>query len=108
MNNTIEKKVNLLKKANIYFDGKVTSRSYTDSKGVIKTLGIMLPGEYIFDTKATERVEIISGKVEVLLAQGNSNWEIFETNSTFEVPANSSFQIKAKEITDYCCTYLND
>jgi len=104
--NIIEKNVDLLKKANIYFDGKVTSRNYTDSNGVIKSLGIMLPGEYTFNTKAPEKMEIISGKVEVLLEGMGSNREIFESGSIFEVPANSSFEIKVEEITDYCCTYL--
>lgn len=102
----IEKNVDLLKKANIYFDGKVTSRNYTDSEGVIKSLGIMLPGEYTFNTKAPEKMEIISGKVEVLLAGMESNWETYEGGDVFEVPANSSFEIKVDDITDYCCTYL--
>ena len=106
--NIIEEKVDLLKKANIYFDGKVTSRNYTDSNGVIKSLGIMLPGEYKFGTKAAEHMEIISGKVEVLFAGAESNWETFHGGSSFEVPANSSFEIKVEEITDYCCTYLNE
>ena len=33
------------KKANIYFDGKVTSRTLRFEDGSIKTLGIMLPGD---------------------------------------------------------------
>jgi len=104
----IEKNVDLLKKANIYFDGKVTSRNYTDNQGVVKSLGIMLPGEYTFGTKAAENMEIISGKVEVLFAGMESNWETFKGGESFDVPANSSFEIKVEEITDYCCTYLND
>jgi hypothetical protein len=102
----IEKDVDLLKKANIYYDGRVTSRNYTDKNGVVKSLGIMLPGEYIFNTKAAEKMEIISGKLEVLLAGMDSNWETFSMGSEFEVPANSSFEVKVDEITDYCCTYL--
>lgn len=105
MSDIIEKSVDLLKKANVYFDGRVTSRNYTDSQGVIKSLGIMLPGEYTFGTKAPEKMEIISGKVEVLFAGLESNWETFKDGDTFEVPGNSSFEIKVDEITDYCCTY---
>lgn len=104
----IEKDVDLLKKANIYFDGKVTSRNYTDKNGVVRSLGIMLPGEYTFGTKAAENMEIISGKVEVLFAGLDSNWETFKGGDSFDVPANSSFEIKVDEITDYCCTYLNE
>ncbi len=106
MEHLIEKNVDLLKKANIYFDGRVTSRNYTDNEGVIKSLGVMLPGEYTFGTKAAEKMEIISGKVEVLFAGGESNWERFQEGDTFEVPANSSFEIKVEEITDYLCTYM--
>lgn len=106
MENIIEKNVDLLKKANIYFDGKVTSRNYTDSNGVIKSLGVMLPGEYTFGTKAPEKMEIISGDVEVLFAGMDSNWESFKAGDTFEVPGNSSFEIKVNEITDYCCIYF--
>lgn len=106
MSDIIEKNVDLLKKANVYFDGRVTSRNYTDSQGVIKSLGIMLPGEYTFSTKAAENMEIISGKVEVLFAGLESNSETFQGGESFDVPANSSFEIKVDEITDYCCTYL--
>jgi len=105
MEHLIEKNVDLLKKANIYFDGRVTSRNYTDSEGTIKSLGVMLPGEYTFNTKAAEKMEIISGKVEVLFSGMESNWETFKADGVFEVPANSSFEIKVEEITDYCCTY---
>ena len=107
MSDIIEKNVDLLKKANIYFDGRVTSRNYTDSQGVIKSLGVMLPGEYTFGTKAPEKMEIISGQVEVLFSGMDSNWEKFEGGDSFEVPGNSSFEIKVDTITDYCCTYMS-
>ena len=38
------KNVTVVKKANIYFDGKVTSRTVIFQDGTRKTLGIMLPG----------------------------------------------------------------
>ena len=98
------KNVELTKKANIYFDGKVTSRSFIDENGVKKSLGIMMPGEYTFGTNEAEHMEIISGTVEVLI--GDSNWETIEAGGYFEVPANSSFEIKVLDITAYCCTYI--
>lgn len=101
----IIKNVDLTKKANIYFEGKVTSRSYVEN-GVSKSLGIMMPGEYTFGTQKAEHMEIISGKVEILLA-GDSNWETINGGEYFEVPADSSFDIKVLEITDYCCTYVD-
>ena len=44
--------VAVIKKANVYFDGKVTSRTVVFADGSKKTLGIMLPGEYTFNTDA--------------------------------------------------------
>jgi len=38
--------VAIVKKANIYYDGKVTSRTIEFEDGSVKSLGIMLPGEY--------------------------------------------------------------
>ena len=42
------------KAANIYFDGKVTSRKITFADGSFKTLGIMMPGDYKFATAEKE------------------------------------------------------
>ena len=61
------KGVTVVKKANIYFDGKVTSRTVIFADGSKKTLGIMLPGEYEFSTGKKELMEIMSGEMEVLL-----------------------------------------
>jgi hypothetical protein len=47
--------------ANIYFDGAVTSRGITLADGSVKTLGVMLPGEYEFGTEVAELMEISSG-----------------------------------------------
>lgn len=93
------------KKANIYFDGKVTSRTLRFEDGSMKTLGIMLPGEYTFNTGDKEIMEIMSGEMEVQLP-GNDSWISITGPQSFEVPANSSFNVKAKTISDYCCSYL--
>ena len=63
------KDVTIIKKANIYFDGKVTSRSIIFPDGSRKTLGIMLPGNYEFNTDEKEIMEIISGDLEVSLPE---------------------------------------
>ncbi|MFW0701520.1 pyrimidine/purine nucleoside phosphorylase [Aliarcobacter butzleri] len=99
------KNVELVKKANIYFDGKVTSRTFIESNGEKKTLGIMMIGEYTFGTNEAELMEIITGEVEVKLKDTNE-WKIYGANTSFSVPANSSFDIKVKTITDYCCSYI--
>ena len=97
--------VTVIKKANIYFDGKVTSRTVKFGDGTYKTLGIMAPGEYEFGTEAPELMEIMEGDVEVLLPR-SSTWQQVRSGGNFEVPGNASFQIRVKTMTDYCCSYL--
>jgi uncharacterized protein YaiE (UPF0345 family) len=48
------KNVELVKKANIYFGGNVTSRTFIEPNGDKKTLGIMMVGEYTFGTNEAE------------------------------------------------------
>ncbi len=98
--------VTVMKKASIYFDGNVTSRTVKFDNGTYKTLGIMLPGEYEFGTEAPEIMEILEGDLEVLLPR-SSDWKQVKGGERFEVPANSSFVVRVKNITDYCCSYLN-
>ncbi|MEE8379853.1 MAG: pyrimidine/purine nucleoside phosphorylase, partial [Gammaproteobacteria bacterium] len=42
--------VNITKKANVYFNGGVTSRTISFENCDSKTLGMMQPGEYVFNT----------------------------------------------------------
>ena len=90
---------------NSYFDGAVTSRTLNFPDGSKKTLGFMLPGEYEFGTAAAELMEITSGDLDVKLP-GSDVWVSVKGGESFDVPANSKFQVKVKTITDYCCTYL--
>jgi purine/pyrimidine-nucleoside phosphorylase len=98
--------VTINSKANIYFDGKVTSRTVIFPDGTRKTLGIMLPGEYEFSTSQKEEMDIQSGVLEYKL-QGQE-WESIENNGVFYVPANESFLLKVHSVVDYCCSYLSE
>jgi uncharacterized protein YaiE (UPF0345 family) len=91
--------------ANIYFDGQVTSRKVTFADASVKTLGIMMPGEYTFSTVEEELMEIQQGNVSVLLPDSNT-WQTFTANQAFGVPANSSFKIRVITLADYCCSYI--
>lgn len=97
--------VTLVKAANMYFDGKVTSRTVLFADGTKKTLGIMMPGEYEFGTAEKELMEIIAGDLEVLLPESES-WISVKGGESFNVPGNAKFQVKVNSITDYCCSYL--
>ena len=94
----------IVKAANIYYDGKVTSRTVNLSDGTTQSLGIMLPGEYTFGTSQAEIMEMLSGELDIKLP--GEEWKTLNTPETFNVPANSSFDLKIKTVTDYCCSYI--
>ena len=93
--------VSVTREANIYFDGKVTSRVVHFADGSIKTLGIMLPGEY----EAKELMEILSGDMDIQLP--GEDWLSITGGESFEVPGNSSFKLVIKSVVDYCCSYFD-
>lgn len=97
--------VSVVKKANIYFDGKVTSRTILLADGEKKTLGIMMPGSYEFGTNDKEHMELLAGKLKVLLPN-SKEWITIEVGQTFEIPAHSKFKIVAEDLSDYCCSYI--
>jgi len=96
--------VAIIKKANIYFEGKVTSRTVVFADGSKKTLGIMLPGAYEFGTEAAELMEILGGTLTVLLP-GETEWQKYTDGESFQVPANSRFKLQVQTVADYCCSY---
>lgn len=97
--------VSVVKQANVYYDGKVTSRTVLFADGSKKTLGILLPGEYEFGTGDAEIMEILSGELDVMLP-GADDWRAVQGGESFDVPANSKFVMKVKSVTDYCCSFV--
>jgi purine/pyrimidine-nucleoside phosphorylase len=97
--------VTVIKQANVYFNGNVTSRTIMFEDGTRKTLGIILPGEYEFGTADKERMEILAGNLKALLP-GSKVWKTFGPGQAFEIPANSKFKVTTTEVTDYCCSYI--
>ncbi|WP_028589646.1 pyrimidine/purine nucleoside phosphorylase [Paenibacillus massiliensis] len=99
--------VSVIKKANIYYDGQVTSRTVILQDGSKVTLGIMLPGSYEFGTDSREIMEILAGDLRVQLP-GQEQWLEIQGEGTFHVPAKSSFKLEVRSVTDYCCSYPAD
>ena len=97
--------VTVVREANVYFGGAVTSRTVIFPDGSKKTLGIMQPGEYTFNTGAAEVMEILAGELDVKLP-GNELWDRICGGESFNVPANSSFTMKVNSLTDYCCSFI--
>ena len=57
----------IIKKANIYFDGKITSRTVFFADDSRKALSFMMPGESKFGTGFSEVIKMLKGEMNVLL-----------------------------------------
>ena len=101
------KNVDVDKLANIYFDGKVISRNIFLKDGSKKTLGVMLVGEYEFNTVSTELMEIVSGTLNLKLKDDNE-WKLITNGMEFNIPKNSSFKLKVLELVNYTCSYFEN
>ena len=88
---------------NEFFSGRVKSLNVNSSEGK-KTIGVISPGEFEFNTKLKETMTVLSGTLSVFLPEYNE-WEEFGTGASFDVPADSKFQVKAEEDTAYLCEY---
>ena len=98
--------VNVTVAANVYFDGRVSSRTVVFQDGTTKTLGLMLPGEYTFNTAKPELMEVTAGRAAYCLA-GETEWHAVSAGDSFNVPGDSAFQIRVEEILDYICSFLD-
>jgi purine/pyrimidine-nucleoside phosphorylase len=98
------KNVEVKKKANVYHDGKVTSRTIISPTGEMKTLGVMLPGSYRFSTEAPERMDVTQGSCRVKLANEQS-WRDYVAGQSFTIPGNSHFEIEVVNLLDYVCHF---
>ena len=96
--------VSVKKRANIYHDGKVTSRTLVTPAGEMKTLGVMLPGTYRFSTEAPEVVDITQGQCRVKRAD-EQTWTSYQAGQSFQVPGNSHFEIEVSDLLDYVCHF---
>lgn len=97
--------VTAIKRANLYFDGKVSSRTIILENGEKKTLGIMMPGTYKFSTVEKELMEITAGSLDAKLP-GEDNFVSLKEGDSFSIHSNSEFTVVVKEVVDYCCSYI--
>ena len=106
MSKTNFQNVTVHAKANIYFDGKVVSHSIIMEDGAKKTLGLIYPGRYHFNTELAEEMEIIAGNCKVTL-DGKDGPISYEENHSFDVQAMSGFTIEVNDGTcEYICTFI--
>ena len=91
-------------KANVYFEGKCVSHSVQLADGTKKSVGVVLPATLTFNTGAAEIMECVAGECEYKLA-GSDEWRQSSAGERFEVPANSSFEIRVADSYHYVCHF---
>ncbi|MGE0387927.1 MAG: pyrimidine/purine nucleoside phosphorylase [Gammaproteobacteria bacterium] len=95
--------VSVLKKSNVFFDGKCVSHTVMFADGSRKTVGVILPATLTFNVGAPERMEIVAGQCRARIDGGP--WQAYGAGESFSVPANGSFDIEATEPVDYVCHF---
>ncbi len=96
--------VSVVKTANVYFDGKCISHSVILADGTRKSVGVILPSSLTFNTGAPEIMELLKGLCRVRLA-GSDTWVEYAGGQSFDVPANSTFDIETLEDLHYVCHF---
>jgi len=96
--------VSVVKKANVYFDGKCLSHTVLFPDGSRKTVGVIFPSALTFNTAAPEIMEINAGSCRVRLA-GETEWKTYGAGESFQVPGDSRFDIEVTEMLDYVCHF---
>ena len=90
-------------KVNEYFDGKIKSIGFkTDT--LPATVGVMLPGDYVFNTDDKEKMTVISGALTIKRPD-DRDFITFNSGESFDVDANSAFDVKVETETAYLCLY---
>ena len=91
-------------RANVYFDGKCVSHSIELADGTKKSVGVILPSTLKFNTGAPEVMELVDGECRVRQA-GSDDWTPYSAGQSFDVPANSSFEIEVTHTLHYVCHF---
>ena len=96
--------VSVVKKANVYFDGKCVSHTLILADGTRKSVGVILPSMLTFNTGAAEIMETVAGSCRYRLS--GLEWATANPGELFAVPENSSFDIEVSgEPYHYVCHF---
>jgi hypothetical protein len=99
--------ISVVTKANVYFDGNVVSYTLLLPDRQRKTLGLIRPGSFHFNTDAPERMEIVDGTCRVTI-DGSTEASVHATGSQFEVPGKAGFRIEVESgLCQYICSFLD-
>ena len=89
-------------KVNEYLDGKVKSLGF-ELNSIPYTAGVLLPGEYSFDTEKEEHLTVTVGEFEI--RPPASDWKTAKAGDTMVIPAKSKFDLKVAKPASYVCVY---
>jgi uncharacterized protein YaiE (UPF0345 family) len=92
----------IMLKHNAYFDGQVQSIGF-ERNGRRMTAGVIAAGEFHFGTEAPERMTVVSGELE---AKVHGDWRVYPAGTSFEIPAKSGFDVRARQPAAYLCEFL--
>ena len=84
--------VSVVKKANVYFDGKCVSHTVLLGDGSKKSVGVILPATLTFQTGVPEVMETVAGSCRYRLV--GQDWKTCGEGQRFAVPGQSSFDIE--------------
>jgi uncharacterized protein YaiE (UPF0345 family) len=84
--------VSVIKKANVYFDGKCVSHTVQFADGSKKSVGVIMPATLTFNTGAPEIMETVAGSCRYRLP--GCDWKTCLAGESFQVPGNTSFDIE--------------
>ena len=87
---------------NEYLEGKVKSLGF-ELEGTRYTAGVLMPGEYSFDTEEQEHITVTVGESEIRPPGGN--WKTVTTGDAIVIQANSAFDLRVKKPASYTCVY---
>jgi hypothetical protein len=89
-------------RVNEYLGGKVKSLGF-ELEGTQYTVGVMLPGEYSFDTEKEEHITVTVGGFEI--RPPRAGWKKAKAGDTVVIPPNSTFDLKVEKPASYVCMY---
>ena len=95
-------------KANVYFDGRCVSHSFTLANGEKKSAGVVLgPCELTFGTAAAEIMSCVGGGCEYRLknTENTDLWVRCGEGEEFAIEGDSSFDIRVEGQFHYVCSY---
>jgi uncharacterized protein YaiE (UPF0345 family) len=96
--------VSVVKKGNVFFNGKCVSHSVLFPDGSRKTVGVIMPGTLTFSVSTPELMEITCGTCRVKIGD-EPEFKTYSEGGQFSVAANSRFVIETKEIVNYVCSF---